>query len=274
MCKFIYEPTEKKEIKIVSQNRSYFMTSETYCNTKPHHGLFVTRIPEKDYIFHVLLSSLDETILMQGCDYQLAHHHFPETYYPDGNIYIDHHEFDAVLTTFYSMGPLTLKKEILLAENKTALFIKYTLLESTGLAKIRLSPFLAFRSIFALTAQNIFANTTVEKFDTGVSSKMYEDLPALFMQISKEHNFVFASNWYNNFEYNQDFVNMHEDLFTPGHFELSLNKGEAFIFTASLDKILDFKRINDLFDFNNNKKMVVHEKEKRLTKKLVHQYAS
>jgi predicted glycogen debranching enzyme len=273
MNKIDYESLKNGEIRIASRNGSYLYTSDTFCNTKKHHGLFVTRIPEKEKVYHILLSSLDETLNVNNCEYQLAHHNYFGSQYPDGDKYISYREKSPVFTTYYCMGPFSLKKEIMLSDNIHAIYIRYTLLESVDLTRITLSPFLAFRSIFSLSSQNILANTSITKITNGISSKMYEYLPPFYMQISNENNFKYEPLWNNNFEYNGKTCNLYEDLFTPGYFEFYLKQGQSCIFTASLEKISNFDIIRKLFDTKKNKEKTYSENEKVNTKKQILQYA-
>ena len=48
---------------------AYSATTVTGCNTRKYHGLLVTPVPELDDDNHVLLSSLDETVIQHGAEF-------------------------------------------------------------------------------------------------------------------------------------------------------------------------------------------------------------
>jgi predicted glycogen debranching enzyme len=56
------------------------------------------------------------------------------------------------------------------------------------------------------------------------------------MQVSGDHRFVSAPDWYYNIEYGEERLrgyDFQEDLFVPGYFEIPLRKGESVVFSAS-----------------------------------------
>ena len=62
------------DIEYLRTNKSgaYSSTSVTGCNTRKYHGLLVIPIPELDDDNHVLLSSLDETVIQHGAEFNLV----------------------------------------------------------------------------------------------------------------------------------------------------------------------------------------------------------
>jgi predicted glycogen debranching enzyme len=88
-----------------------------------------------------------------------------------------------------------------------------------------------------LTHANMSANTRITKVANGIKSKMYPTFPSLYMQFSKDVEFVQVPDWYYNIEYLKEQergYDYKEDLFVPGYFETDLKKGESLIFSASL----------------------------------------
>src|SRR5210317_1060768 len=107
--------------------------------------------------------------------------------------------------------------------------LRYTLLEATSPTKIRLKPFLAFRSIHKLSKTNMFANQRISGIDNGIKARLYQEYPDLFLQLSKKNEFVPAPDWYLNIEYIKEKARGYdylEDLFVPGYFEMDIKKGQ------------------------------------------------
>ena len=68
---------------------SYANSTIISCNTRKYHGMLVTLQPGIDNENHVLLSSLDETVIQQGSEFNLGIHKYPGNLYnPKGHKYI------------------------------------------------------------------------------------------------------------------------------------------------------------------------------------------
>jgi len=281
MKKFSYDSLKNREIRILSKNGSYLYTGDNYCNNKKNQGLLVAKLPEKENVYHVLLSSLEEKLCFNDYEYELSQRQVDDENFSTGQNFISHHQSEPVFSTFYYMGPFALKKEIILSDDKPAIFIKYSMLESIASTVIKLSPYLAFRNIFALTQKTNFVNSTIKLFEDGVAFKTNDDFPFLHMQISKFQDFIYNPKSNNSFNYHNNSTSVCEDLYTPGYFEMWLNQGESCIFTASLDKITDFETVKSLFyslkiekinsEKNDKNELISNMRSK--TRKPVYEYA-
>ena len=65
-----------KEMLRTNQAGAYHCSSLPGCNTRKQHGLLVIPIPEKDNKNYVLLSSLDETVIQHGAEFNLGLHRY------------------------------------------------------------------------------------------------------------------------------------------------------------------------------------------------------
>ncbi|WP_430809606.1 MULTISPECIES: glycogen debranching enzyme N-terminal domain-containing protein [unclassified Carboxylicivirga] len=205
------------------------------CNTRKYHGLLICPINTFNGQNHVLLSSVDETLIQRGAEFNLGIHRYPGTYQPRGHKYISEYEVDPTPAITYQVGDIKLKKEQLLVEKEQRILIKYTLLEAQSPTVIRFQPFVAFRNIHDLTRANMTANTRTGKVNNGISLKLYEGFPTLYMQTSRESEFIHVPDWYHDIEYTEEKkrgYDCHEDLFVPGYFELRMKKEVPIIFAA------------------------------------------
>ena len=62
------EESLTREILRTNRSGAYHCSTIVDCNTRKYHGLLVIPVPELDDENHVLLSSLDETIVQHGAE--------------------------------------------------------------------------------------------------------------------------------------------------------------------------------------------------------------
>ncbi|PKQ61219.1 hypothetical protein BZG02_16425 [Labilibaculum filiforme] len=230
----------KKEYIRTNRAGSFASSTIINCNTRKYHGLLICPIDHFGGDNHVLLSSLDETIIQHDAPFNLGIRKFPGEYSPKGNKYVREYFMDPTPTIVYRVGGVVLRKEFLLVEKEQRVLVRYTLLEANSPTIIRLQPFLAFRNIHALTKANMDANTRSETVCNGVKIRLYQDFPYLYMQSSVESEFVHVPDWYYNVEYKEEKrrgYDCHEDLFVPGYFEMNISKGESIVFSAGTKEV-------------------------------------
>ena len=66
------EESLPREILRTNRAGAYHCTTIVDCNTRKYHGLLVIPVPNLDDENHVLLSSLDETVIQHGADFNLG----------------------------------------------------------------------------------------------------------------------------------------------------------------------------------------------------------
>lgn len=144
----------KREVLSTNRAGGYSSTTVVCCNTRKYHGLLVLPITEFGGENHVLLSSLDETVVQHGQSFNLGIHKYPGVYEPRGHKYIVDLDYDPLFTLTYRVGGVVLKKEILMVHNEAQLMIRYTLVDAHSETYLRLKPFLAYRNVHALSKAN------------------------------------------------------------------------------------------------------------------------
>lgn len=227
-----------KELLITNESGAYCSTTLVGCNIRKYHGLLVVPVPNLDEENHVLLSSLDETVIQHGAEFNLGLHKYQgENYSPKGHKYIVSFDWEKVPTWIYRIGGVLLKKEMVFRSDRYRLFIRYTLLEAHSPTTLRLKPFLAFRSVRQWTHENSVANTGYTPVENGIKMCLYEGYPDLYMQMTAQNEFHYQPDWYRGLDYPKERergYDSSEDLLVPGYFEMPIKKGESIIFTASL----------------------------------------
>lgn len=235
------EKSLDKEMLRTNRAGAYSSTTIVDCNTRKYHGLLVVPVPELDNDNHVLLSSCDETLIQHGVKFNIGLHKYSGDYYnPRGHKYIREFNFGDVATTLYRVGGVILQKERVFVSGENRIMVAYTLLDAHSATTLRLRPFLAFRSVHALTHKNDFADTSYREQENGVSFCMYPGYPSLVMQTNKQVAWHPEPDWYMGIEYHKEMergYEFNEDLFVPGYFELPIKKGETVIFSAGTEAV-------------------------------------
>ena len=240
-----------KELLRTNRSGAYSCSTIVDCNTRKYHGLLVVPVPELDDDNHVLLSSLDVTVIQHGAEFNLGLHKYQgNNFSPLGHKYIREFDCDKVPTTLYRVGGVILKKEVVFQHYENRILIRYTLVDGHSATTLRFRPFLAFRSVRQFTHENSTASRDYSAVDNGIKTCMYAGYPDLYMQFSKKNEFKFCPDWYRGVEYPKEQERgyaSNEDLYVPGYFEMGIKKGETIVFAASTSEIKT-SSLKKLFD--------------------------
>lgn len=244
-----------KEVLRSNRSGAYSCTTIVDCNTRKYHGLLVVPVPALDDENHVLLSSLDATVIQHGAEFNLGLHKYQgDNFSPRGHKYI--REFDSlqVPTTIYRVGGVILKREQMFQHFENRIIIRYTLLDAHSETTLRLQPFMAFRSVREFTHENDRADRSYRQVKNGISTCMYPGYPELYMQVNKENEFVYRPDWYRGLEYPKEQERgyaSNEDLYVPGYFQFTISKGESVVFAAGIEEV-DTDTLAELADYELN----------------------
>jgi len=247
----------RREVLRTNRSGAYSCSTVVDCNTRKYHGLLVVPVPELDDENHVLLSSLDATVVQHGAEFNLAVHNYQgNVFYPNGHKYIREFDCQQIPTTIYRVGGVVLKKEMVFQHYESRILIRYTLMDAHSVTLLRFRPFLAFRSVRQFTHENASASRRYEEIENGISTCMYEGYPNLYMQFSKKNEFHFTPDWYRGLEYLKEKERGYassEDLYVPGYFEMPIKKGESIVFSAGV-KNIKTSTLKKLFDKEVNER--------------------
>jgi predicted glycogen debranching enzyme len=231
----------KKELLRTNRAGSYASTTIIGCNTRKYHGLLVTPQPEVDGGNHILLSTLDETVIQHNAEFNLALHKFKgDVYLPRGHKYIRDFTSEPTPKLTYRVGGVVLTKEHVFSQKEARMLIRYTLQEAHSPTILRFKPFLAFRNVHQLTRANVNFDNSYRDVRNGISVKMYDGYTPLYLQFSKEAEYVHVPDWYYDIEYPKERERGYEyleDLYAPGFFEVPMKKGESLIFSAGTTEV-------------------------------------
>lgn len=235
------EQSLRLEVLRTNQSGAYHCTTIVGANTRKQHGLLVIPVPEIDDNSHVLLSSLDETVIQHGAPFNLGLHRYSGgVYSPNGHKYIREYDCERVPTHTFRVGGVILKREKIFITNENRILIRYTLVDAHSKTTLQFRPFLAFRNANDLCVENQVASRDYKEVSNGISTCMYDGYPELFMQVNHKPKFVFDPHWYKGIEYIKDLergIPYTEDLYVPGYFEVDMKKGDTIIFSAGVSEV-------------------------------------
>ena len=226
-----------REILRTNRAGTYSSTTIVGCNTRKYHGLLICPVDELGGGRHVLLSSVDVTVVNNDSSFNIGIRKYKGDYFsPKGHKYIEDFDTEIIPSMTYRVGGVKLKQERILVHYEEQFLIRFKILEANEPMKLQLRPFLAFRSIHKLTRANMDAYTRVEYIKNGIKLRLYDKFPWLHMQLSAKAEFIPVPDWYYGIEYPEEQKRGYdytEDLFVPGFFEVEAKAGDEIIFSAS-----------------------------------------
>lgn len=234
------EFTMNKEILRSNRSGAFYNTTVIGCNTRKYHGLLVMPQPQLDNYNHVLLSSIDETIIANNEEFHLGVHEYRDgTVAPRGHKYLREFTAEPIPKLTYRVGSSFLTKEYIFEEKEPRILIRYTLTDAAQPITLRLMPFLAFRNVHMVTHENYQANRKYTPLKNGAAWQMYENYDTLCMQVSKANEYTHCPDWYRNLFYIREFERGYdavEDLYVPGFFEVQMKKYDSIVVSAGIEE--------------------------------------
>ena len=208
-------------------------------NTRRYHGLLTaaTRPPVGRF---VLLSKLEETLLIDGRRYELSANKYPGVIHPQGFNYQIGFRLDPFPTFTYEIEGARLEKSVFMVRGENTTVVQYDFEQSPNHkdVKLEIRPLIAFRDYHSTTHENGALNPQIEFENGQITFRPYNDLPAL--HLAHDPAEINASGfWYRNFQYaveQERGLDFAEDLFSPCAFTFDLNAAKKVNFIASTER--------------------------------------
>ncbi len=189
-------------------------------NTRRYHGLLVAATkPPVGRV--VMLSKLEETLVVGRERFDLSANRYPGTVHPQGFQYLNEFRLDPFPTFVYEVEGLRLEKTVFMVHGENATVIEYKLrrggASSPSDITLELRPLIAFRDYHSTTHANGSLSANVEAAEGRATVKPYDGLPALHLAHDADEIDTQGS-WYHNFEYDieeERGLDFREDLFNP-----------------------------------------------------------
>ena len=207
-------------------------------NTRRYHGLLTaaTKPPVGRFL---LLSKLEETLIVGNQRFELATNEYEGAIHPSGYQYLTAFRLDPFPIFTYQCGNVRLEKSICMVHGSNTTLVQYRLLERSPQTQVQLEvrPLVAFRDYHSTTHENSAVNSGVDQQPNLASVALYQDLPRLYFA-HDARTIANAGFWYHNFAYRierERGLDYKEDLFNPFAFHFSLNEREEATLIASTE---------------------------------------
>ena len=224
-----------KEREILRCSRTGAFATTTLCalNTRKYHGLFIVPQDNLGGERHLLVSGINENIVVNSMDFHLGIHQYKNKVIdPKGNKYLQKFSADSVPVYDYRVGKFNFQKSLLFQHDADRLIIKYTFLDNVEDVCMQIEPLLAFRSIHQLTHANDNVRTDFQAVENGVGFCMYDNYTPVYFQFSEPVQYQHHPDWYYNIEYEEELkrgYEGHEDLWRPGTITAKVADKELYL---------------------------------------------
>jgi predicted glycogen debranching enzyme len=207
-------------------------------NTPRYHGLLVaaTKPPVGRM---VLLSKMEETLVIGGRRFELSCNRYPGVVHPQGHLLLKEFRQDPFPTFVYEADGWELEKSVFMPDGENTTVIQY---EFRGSARsgctLEVRPLIAFRDYHSTTHENGAIDPSLVLEPGRVIVAPYRGCPDLCLAHS-EGDVHPEGGWYRNFEYTleQDRgLDYREDLFNPLVLTFDLDSNPQPALVASMER--------------------------------------
>jgi predicted glycogen debranching enzyme len=215
------------------------------CNTRRYHGLLMAAIvPPAERM--LLLSKLDETIVLNGKRFELGVNDYGDILHPKGFEYLYSFRKEFFPEWIYEVPGIRMQKTVTMVYGENTTLIRYEVLQSSSTFSLELLPLIAARNYHQL--QNASANICWDvKFENGVfHNQPFPGAPDIFISIPGSR-YQTLNQWYNHFNYAEEKcrgLDFREDLFNHGLFTLEMNEGDILLIKI-LESCLRMRKTGD-----------------------------
>jgi predicted glycogen debranching enzyme len=207
-------------------------------NTRRYHGLLVaaTKPPVGRF---VLLSKLEETLMIDGRQYELSSNQYPGVIHPQGFNYQTAFRLDPFPVFTHEIEDIRVHKSVFMVRGENTTVVQYEFEHSDNHdIRFTVRPLIAFRDYHSTTHENSALDPHIEVEPGLTSFKPYGDLPTL--HLAHDSAGIDPNGfWYRNFQYaveQERGLDFAEDLFSPCALTFDLNTTKKVNIIASTER--------------------------------------
>jgi predicted glycogen debranching enzyme len=255
----------------------YASSSILGVNTRKYHGVLVASFnPPVDR--RVMLSKLDEQLLINGEVYPLSANEFSNGVYPEGYKNLKSFSRFPFPTFSYSIDKVKLRKTILMPHQKNATVIFY---EASSPLKervtLQISPLVNSRHFHAVTDKNKLEWSFIQKASEQKTTLQIANPQSALILSSSSGQYIKEGKWVGGIFFRMDSsqgTSCFDDCYVPGLFEIDLKPSgkTKFHVVAAVDKnVEDAENVHllicrELKDSNNFRQKELNRLSSLLTK--------
>jgi predicted glycogen debranching enzyme len=234
-------------------------------NTRKYHSLLTAAVrPPVERM--LVVSHLDETVIIGGVRLEIFSNEYEETVFPEGHRYLEEVRLDPYPVFTYVVGGVKLEKSIFMQYGHNTTCVTYSVQRlpngprpSQVILEVR--PILAFRDHHALMREDPAFGADFDAGPGTLRFRPYDHLPSL-NTCFKGGYFQQDGYWYRRFRYRREHESGYdstEDLFCPGKFVFNFEGSSRVWLTLSTEDGV----IRDVEDLRSDEVA----RRKRLTKR-------
>jgi predicted glycogen debranching enzyme len=207
-------------------------------NRRRYHGLLVAATkPPVGRV--VLLSKLEETLLVGDRRIDLCTNEYPGVLHPRGFEYLKNFRLDPFPIFTFAVDGIEIEKSVFMVQGSNTTVVQYRLLNAAlgGLVRLEVRPLVAFRDYHATTHANDNIRREVVSKENLISYSAYESLPTLHLAHDAA-TVTQTGHWYYDFQYEierERGLDFSEDLFNPVALTFSLQRSASTSLIASTE---------------------------------------
>jgi|SRR5688572_14119934 len=206
-------------------------------NTRRYHGL-LTAANKPPVGRLVLLSKLEETLIIDGTIYEFSANQYPGVIHPQGFNYQVSFRLDPFPIFTYEIDGIRIEKSVFMVHGENTTVVQYKLMTNREQLKLEIRPLTAFRDYHSTTHENGALNSQVETEPGQTTFRPYRDLPLL--HLAHDPAEIDTNGfWYRNFQYRVEQergLDFQEDLFSPCAFTFDLSARNKISIIASTER--------------------------------------
>ncbi len=230
-------------------------SSVSGCHTRRYHGLLMAAVvPPADRM--LLVSKLDETLLLNGKRFELGVNDFGDALNPMGFQYLSSFRKEFFPEWTYEMPGIRLRKTVTMVYGENTTLIRYEVLQAAASFSMELMPLIAARGYHQLQNANTNIFWDVE-FENGIfHNQPFAGAPDIYIAIPGSA-YQPRPQWYKNFNYAKEKyrgLDYREDLFNHGMFTVALKDGDVLYILISTENPAG-KNPHVLFEYEKDRKL-------------------
>jgi predicted glycogen debranching enzyme len=207
-------------------------------NTRRYHALLVAaKRPPTDRV--VLLSKLEETLVLDGERFDFSTNQYPQAVHPQGYRWLQNFRLDPFPIFTFRLGDVEVVKTVLMLRGEDTIVVRYHLdAPASRRATLELRPLIAFRDYHSLLHANEQLKPALD-IEPGLIHLAFGDNEPALLLAHDALRVHAESVWYRDFEYAEEQsrgFDFREDLFNPCSLSFDLNGGETCNVIASTQR--------------------------------------
>jgi predicted glycogen debranching enzyme len=216
-------------------------------NTRKYHGLLVAAVtPPVERL--LMLSHLDETLIINGARLEIASNEYEGLIHPDGYRYLEEVWLDPYPIFTYVVGGVKLEKSIFMLHGENTTCVTYAIHPLPNGPRVsqvflEVRPIIGFRGHHALMKEDGSLQNRFDVLRGSLVLRPLENMPALNISFTGGR-FEQSGCWYRNYHYRREKESGYpwrEDLFSPGRFVFTFEDSDSvwLAFSTQPDRITE-----------------------------------